>query len=191
LLGASLGDAEFECLRCGKVVSFQQYRLDRFCPDCGTFLRPRRQSRSWVFQFNPAIYRWFDWMKENRETERWLASQHAGYIHQGDKVAIWASGEKAGVYAIGEIVTNPEEEPLNPEQKRYWTKKAEMDIYKFRDKSSVKVKYLKIIIDRPLPEDECRKDPLLSDMQVLKNPQGTNFPLTKGQWNRILELVDQ
>jgi len=120
-----------------------------------------------------------------------LASQHAGYIHQGDKVAIWASGEKAGIYAIGEIVTNPEEKPLNMEQERYWTKKAEIDTYKFRDKSSVTVKYLKVIIDRPLLEDECRKDPLLSDMQVLKNPQGTNFPLTKRQWNRISELTDR
>jgi len=120
-----------------------------------------------------------------------LASQHAGYIHQGDKVAIWASGEKAGIYAIGEIVTNPEEKPLNMEQERYWTKKAEIDTYKFRDKSSVTVKYLKVIIDRPLLEDECRKDPLLSDMQVLKNPQGTNFPLTKRQWNRISELMDR
>jgi len=50
---------------------------------------------------------------------------------------------------------------------------------------------LKVVIDRPLLEDECRKDPILSAMQVLKSPQGTNFPLTKKQWNRILELMDR
>jgi len=189
LLGASLGDAEFECRKCGKVVSFEQYKLDRFCPDCGTFLRPRRQPTYWVFQFNPAIYGWFDWIKENRETEQWLTSQHAEYIHKGDMVAIWASGERAGVYAIGEIVTNPRKKSLNPEQEKYWTKKA--DIYKFQEKNSVIIKYLRVIIDRPLLEDECRKDPILSAMQVLKNPQGTNFPLIKKQWNRILELMDR
>jgi len=55
-----------------------------------------------VFQFNPAIYRWFDRIKENKETEQWLTSQYAKDVHEGDKVAIWASGENAGVYAIGE-----------------------------------------------------------------------------------------
>jgi len=33
---------EFECRKCGTVVSLEQYELDRFCPDCGTFLRARR-----------------------------------------------------------------------------------------------------------------------------------------------------
>lgn len=33
---------EFECRKCGKTVSWKQYELDRFCPDCGTFLRPKR-----------------------------------------------------------------------------------------------------------------------------------------------------
>lgn len=180
-------DAEFVCRKCGKVVSFEQYALDRFCPDCGTFLR--RQLKHWVFQFNPSIYRWFDRIKENRETEQWLTSQYAESIRERDKVAIWASGEKAGVYAIGEVITNPIKRPLTTEQEKYWTNKE--DIFKFQEKYSVIIKYLKVIIDRPLLEDECSKDPILSDMAVLKQPQGTNFPLTKKEWNRILELMDQ
>jgi len=189
LLGTNLRDVEFECRKCGKVVSFERYELDRFCPECGTLLRPRRQPKYWVFQFNPAVYGWFDWTKESKETEQWLTSQHARYIHEGDMVAIWASGEKAGVYAIGEIITNPRENSLNPEQEKYWSDRA--NVYKFSYKNSVIAKYLKVAIDRPLLEDECRKDPILSDMQLLKNPQGTNFPLTKKQWNRILELIDR
>lgn len=30
---------EFECRKCGKVVSHKRYELDRFCPDCGTYLQ--------------------------------------------------------------------------------------------------------------------------------------------------------
>jgi len=104
-------------------------------------------------------------------------------------VAIWASGEKAGVYSLGEIITNPRQKSLNSEQEKYWSKKA--DIYKFQEKDSVIIKYLKVVIDRPLLEDECEKDPILSTLQVLKNPQGTNFLLSKKQWNRILERTDQ
>jgi len=179
-------NAEFKCRKCGKVVSYEQYTLNRFCPDCGTLL-PSRQLRQWVFQFNPTIYAWFDWMKENRETEQWLTSQHARDIRDGDKVAIWASGENAGVYAIGDIITNPAKRPLNTEQERYWTSKE--DILKFRENCSVIIRHLKVVIEKPLLEDECSKDPVLSDMAVLKHPQGTNFPLTRMQWNKILELV--
>jgi len=179
-------DAEFGCRKCGKVVSFEQYKSDRFCPDCGTLLSPLKY---WVFQFNSAVYEWFDWMKENRETEQWLTSQHARDIRKGDRVAIWASGDKAGVYAIGEIIANPSRRPLNPEQEKYWTEKT--DANKFREKNSVTIRYLKVIIDMPLLEDKCREDPILSAMEILRQPQGTNFPLTKEQWNRILEVVDK
>jgi hypothetical protein len=142
-----------------------------------------------VFQFNPTIYRSFDWIKENRETEQWLTSQHAREIHRKDVAAIWASGYRAGFYAVGEIETNPSKKPLNPEQEKYWTRSA--DVYKFREKSSVIVKYFKVAIDRPLLVDECIEDPTLSAMKILEQPQGTNFSLTKEQWNRILELIDK
>lgn len=89
-------------------------------------------------------------------------------------VAIWASGERAGIYAIGEIVTNPRGKSLNPEYEKYWTRKG--DICKFQEKNSVIIKYSSYFLDRPLLEDECSKDPVLSAMRVLKNPQGTNFP---------------
>jgi len=182
-------DAEFECRKCGKVVSFEQYRVDRFCPDCGTLLYPRRQPRYWVFQFNPAIYRWFDWLKENRETEQWLISRYARDIKKGDKVAIWASGAGAGVYAIGEIVENPSKKPLTLGQQKYWAQQE--DVFKFEYRDSVTIRHLKVFIDKPLLEDKCRKDPILSAMEILKQSQGTNFWLTKEQWNRILELVDE
>lgn len=184
-----MSDAEFECRKCGKVVSSKQYGLDRFCPDCGTLLQLRPPPKYWIFQFNPATYAWFDWIKENRETEQWLTSRHAGDIREGDKVAIWASGEKAGVYAVSEVLSNPRRDSLNPAQKKHWTKKAEEDVYKFQLKRSVIVRYLRIITDRPVLEAECIKDSILCDVGVLKQPQGTNFPVIKEQWNRIFELV--
>ena len=178
-------DAAFVCRKCGNAVSPEQYKSDSFCPDCGTSLRPLRY---WMFQFNPLIYQWHDWIKENSESEQWLASQHARKIRKGDRVAIWSSGNRSGVYAIGEIVADPSRYPLAPEQEKYYIQKA--DVNKFREKNSVMVKYLKIVADRPLLEDKCREDPVLSAMEILKQSQGTNFPLTREQWIRILELVE-
>ncbi|MGB9853607.1 MAG: EVE domain-containing protein [Candidatus Bathyarchaeales archaeon] len=114
-------DADFVCRKCGKSVSINKYAPSKFCPDCGTMLRPLRY---WVFQFNPAIYKWHDWIKENREKEQWLVSQHSKSIQKGDRVVIWSSGEKAGIYAIGEVIENPCIRPLNKSQEKYWTGKT-------------------------------------------------------------------
>lgn len=181
-------NAQCECRKCGKVVSYKQYKSDRFCPDCGTLLPAPRQPKCWVFQFNPAIYRWFDRKKENGESEQWLTSQHARAIHKRDKVAIWSSGDQAGIYALGEVESDPSKRPLSPEQEKYYIEKA--DVHKFLEKKSVTISYLKVIIDRPLLEDTCRRDSVLSTMEIFKHPQGTNFPLTREQWNRISELIE-
>ncbi|MBS7657203.1 EVE domain-containing protein [Candidatus Bathyarchaeota archaeon] len=177
-----------ECRKCGKVVSFKEYEKSRFCPDCGTFLLHPRRPKCWIFQFNPAMYRWFDWIEEKRDWEQWLVSQHAREIHKRDKAAIWASGEKAGFYAIGEVETDPSRKPLNKEQEKYWVNS--LDVYKFEEKSSVIIRYVKLFVDSPLLAKECLRDPLLRGMEILKQPQGTNFPLTIEQWNRILELIN-
>jgi hypothetical protein len=127
-------------------------------------------------------------MKENKETEQWLVSRYAKVVFRGDNVAIWATGSRAGIYAIGEVFENPSERTLNPEQEKYWTKRTNTD--KFLRGNSVTVKYLRVEIDKPILEEGCRKDPVLSTMENLKQPQGTNFSLTKEQWNRIVELFD-
>jgi len=33
---------EFKCPKCGKTVSLEQRESNRFCPNCGTFLQPKR-----------------------------------------------------------------------------------------------------------------------------------------------------
>ncbi|MDI6690340.1 MAG: EVE domain-containing protein [Candidatus Bathyarchaeota archaeon] len=177
-------DAEFGCRKCGKTVLSKQYKFSRFCPDCGTLLH---SLKFWIFQFNPTVYRWYDWIKKNRESEQWLTSQHAKEIRKGDRVVIWASGEKAGIYALGEVLENPSKRALSPKQQKYWIKRE--DIHKFEEKKSVIIKYLKLMIDKPILEDVCRKDHILKTMEILKQPQGTNFLLTKEQWKRILKLT--
>lgn len=183
-----VSDADFGCRKCGKTVTLEQFKSSRFCPNCGTMLRPLR---CWIFQFNPAVYLWHDWIKENGESkyEQWLVSQHAREIHKGDRVAIWASGERAGIYALGEILEEPRIKPLSLEQQKYWIKKE--DIKKFEEKKSTMVRYLKSIIDNPLLEEACRKDNLLKNMEILKHPQGTNFYLDKEHWKRIVNLTSE
>jgi predicted RNA-binding protein with PUA-like domain len=179
---------EFECRKCGKVTPAEQYKISRFCFSCGTLLNIRPQPKYWLFQFNPSIYNWFERIKEAKEPEQWLVSQHVKLISKGDFVAIWSSGQKAGIYALGTILTNPAKNPLTPSQEKYFLNKC--DTGKFQERSSAYVEYFKIYLEKPLLQEECNKDCILSGMQVIKNPQGTNFRLTDAQWDRILELTN-
>jgi DNA-directed RNA polymerase subunit RPC12/RpoP len=111
--GATKLEKEFECRKCAKTVSAEQHKISPFCPTCGTLLNVKPQPKHWLFQFNPSVYKWFDRIKDTKEPEQWLISQHVQLIHKDDLVAIWGSGQKAGIYALGKIITNPKKNPLN------------------------------------------------------------------------------
>lgn len=143
----------------------------------------------WIFQFNPDIYDWFTWMKENNNREQWLVTRFAKLISIGDNVAIWASGKNSGFYALAETTSYPLKNPLNPEQAKYYRLKD--DAEKFNLKLSVYVKYLKVFADSPLVKDKCKEDGVLSSLEVLRDfTNATNFKMNKSQWVKILKTVN-
>ena len=150
-------------------------------------MQPKPKPKHWLFQFNPSTYRWFDRNKETAEPEQWLISQLSTLIHRGDLVAVWGSGQKAGVYGLGEVLTNPAKRPLNPAQAKYFVNQDSVD--KFLEHYSAMVQYSKVLLEKPLSQEHCSRDPVLSKMQIMANQQGTNFRLTYDEWIRIVELA--
>lgn len=179
---------EFECRRCGKIESTEQFSSP-FCLGCGTLLNFIPQPKHWLFQFNTSVYNWFERIKETREPEQWLVSQHSKFIQKGDLIAVWGSGQKAGVFALGKIMNNPAKNPFNINQEKYFLNKCELS--KFQEKRSAYVEYFRVCLEKPLLQQECFEDKTLLNLQVFMNPQGTNFRLTSEQWSRILELTDK
>jgi hypothetical protein len=141
-----------------------------------------------MFQFNPETYDWFGWIRSKPETEQWLTSRYIRFICKDDKAVIWCSGENGGILAMGLVTTYPQKSALAPEQALHYRKKD--DVMKFLKKPSVIIKYTKLFVDRPILQDKCRKDKILSSMDVFKNPEGTNFKIAKKHWNRIIDLTD-
>ena len=188
-MAVHLGNLEYECLKCRRVYSLVQQRSNGFCSECNSLLYPRRQPNCWVFQFSQEKYRWFDWILDHPEDEeRWVVSRYTKNILAGDKVAVWSSGNKSGVYALSEILTNPEKKPLTKEQENYWIDKSEAQ--KFGYRYSVALKYLRIFVENPVLSEKCTINPDLKYMSVLIQPQGTNFTLTRHQWNTLLDLTE-
>ena len=53
------------------------------------------------------------------------------------------------------------------------------------------VRYSKIALTKPILAEDCNEDPVLSDMQIFMNPEGTNFRLGNEQWLRIFSLLKE
>ena len=88
-------------------------------------------------------------------------------------VAIWASGKKAGITALGRMVTYPTDTPLNLEEQQFWM--DERAINKFLYNKSVLVLYFQDLSANPLLEHECLSDDVLKTIDVLKTSASNKF----------------
>lgn len=65
----------------------------------------------WIFQANPQRYDVINALADNEVTSsivHWEINQHKSEIFKGHTALIWLSGKEAGIYAIAEILTDPE-----------------------------------------------------------------------------------
>ncbi|MGI6083187.1 MAG: EVE domain-containing protein [Limnochordia bacterium] len=147
-------------------------------------LRGATTQDAWVFQANPESYDVMGAVK-NLDELTWTVRKHAGQIRSGDKAYIWESGRDAGVIAVGKVLSDPEQMTLPEEEEPY-----------FRDRSlagSEPVLRVRIAIDRVLPNritrEQFREHEVLSQVSILKQPQGAIFPLTAEQAAALDEII--
>lgn len=103
---------------------------------------------TWIFQANPGKYDIHTSLRREAE-ELWNCNQHFRRIKAGDRVLIWISGEDAGVYAVGTILTDPDLKPDTPRGQGYWTDPRNGR----QERPRVRVRYDEILLDRPLLKD--------------------------------------
>ncbi|WP_051304274.1 EVE domain-containing protein [Calidithermus chliarophilus] len=145
-----------------------------------------RDRATWIFQANPALYDIHRSLKlEAREW--WGCLQHTGRIRAGDRVLIWISGPRAGIYAVGELETGPSLRPDSPVGLRYWT--DPVDGMSRRPRALVR--YDRVLLDDPLLREYLRCDPDLWGLSVLRQPRGTNFPVTEREWRAVEGWLEQ
>lgn len=136
--------------------------------------------RTWLFQANPARYRIEDSLRQEGG-ELWNLMQHADKVREGDRVLIWISGAQAGVYAVGTVLGDPEMQADSPEGQAYWTNAKDGT----RLRQRVPVRYDRSLADRPLLKAYLVHDPELDGLAVIRQPRGTNFPVTDAEWSAI------
>lgn len=99
---------------------------------------------------------------------------------------IWLSGDEAGIYAVGRVMTEPVRREDSIIGIGYWKNPLEG----LKVKARVKVRYENVFLDKPLKKQYLQNDDELSELKILHCAMGTNFAVTNDQWCAIHHWLD-
>lgn len=146
-------------------------------------------NKVWIFQENPKRYNILKALDDPEIGNEisWTVKQHKNKISKGDIGLIWHSGNEAGIYAIGEILTNPMMmKDTEAEKKYYLIDSSEGDLLRLM----VKIKILTKLIGSPILKTQLKEIKELQNLSILKMPRGTNFTVSIEEWNEIKKLLE-
>jgi MrcB-like, N-terminal domain/AAA domain (dynein-related subfamily)/EVE domain len=138
---------------------------------------------SWIFQANPKLFDLSGALNELTELS-WIIQQHKKKVAVGDQVFLWESGKNAGIVAVAEVLTSPEETAEHDDEKRF---------SKARDKFGGVRPRVRLIIKQILTErvrrDELLSHTTLSKLGVITFPNATNYRLTSEEYGALMDWI--
>ncbi|WP_199444070.1 EVE domain-containing protein [Umezawaea beigongshangensis] len=142
-------------------------------PDLDT-ITDASEPRHWVLQLNPRKWDVWTWWERLEEPAGSLTvSKRLGEVRPGDRVALWISGEAAGVYALGTITSTPYEATAFDE---HWIDPPERG-------HVVDVRFDRFLFDDPLTKRALVADPVFAGALIVRMPRNANpILLTPQQW---------
>ena len=146
---------------------------------------PREDNRTWIFQANPQVY---DVRAAIRKLPQiaWTVSKHKEEIAPGDRVYLWESGPHGGIVGVARVVAPVSTGPMPKEDVTFWKKEPEkMD----PDKAWVQLRILGTI-EPVLERTQIASEPELSNLRILRQPQGTNFSVEKKEAEVLEGLLE-
>ena len=148
-------------------------------------VKTARTQRTWIFQANPEL---FDVRAASSKLDEftWLVRQYEDQIAAGDRVFLWESGADGGIVATATIVAAPSSIPMG---------QGEQTFVFSAEKSSGNQVRVRLRIDKRLDpvlnRSELLEVPGLRELSILRQPAGTNFPVTPEQAATINQLLEE
>jgi 5-methylcytosine-specific restriction protein B len=144
--------------------------------------KPRQ--KVWIFQANPKRYDLLDFLTRPSTQpgmiDDWTLRQHASDVSDGDTVLLWTAGGQAGIYATGTVVG---ESFMRPRQD--WEPEDAPP-----ESLTIHYRLDRILFDHPVLRRDLVNHPVLKDLSVIRQAQGTNFPVTEQQWEALRPLIE-
>ncbi len=118
--------------------------------------------QTWILQANPERYP-LNTMMRALTHEEWSAEKNIKNTNVDDTVYFWQSGDKAGIYGKGSIISNPA---------------------KMGDEYAIFVRYERIF-QQPILKERLIENSILKELTIIKGPYGTCFSVSE---NQVVEL---
>jgi predicted RNA-binding protein with PUA-like domain len=132
----------------------------------------------WILQANPARYRVAEALADASSIRTWTVARYRRAIVPGDRFALWVSGARGGVYALGSVTAGAY---FIPGDDRYWVNPAEAERPAWR----VGIR-IEEVLPTPILRAELAEDPAFAGASIIRMPGGGNpFPVTEPQWQAI------
>ena len=164
-------------------------KMDKTLSPNSDFLKKNHLRKIWIFQTNPRRYDILNALSEIDEFA-WQVNRFKEEIKKGDIAIIWMSNTEyknkdGGIYALGEIFSNPEIINDLPGEEKFWVSDEDKNKKDLR----VIIKIKERFVNHPLLREELKSIPELKNMSIFRQPQGTNFQVTDDEWSVISKLI--
>jgi len=145
-------------------------------------------AQCWIFQANPDI---FDIIGELRSLSsyplsHWTIRQHRKDVKCDDTAFIWKAdtGEgNAGIYAVAKVISDVVLIPVIW-GKEYWRNPNDIKV-----EPRVIIWYTKQLVYTPILKTTLVAHPVLKDLKIIKQPQGTVFEVTDRQCQELDKII--
>jgi len=137
----------------------------------------------WIFQGNPNVYNIVEAIND-KALKNWSIKAHKNAIKKGDKFILWITGNEAGCYALGEVISEVYRSKETDEELKYYSEEVE-------DKESdrVDIKITHNLTNRPIYKHELE---ILPEFDIFNGGnQGTNFSATKEQYLKLEDIANE
>lgn len=143
----------------------------------------------WIFQANPNRYDILNALSDETigDEIHWLVNQYKSEISKDHIGLIWLSGKESGIYAVTEIISNPQlmKEPIS--EAKYWVEAIDKNSEKLR----VKMRIVKNMVNNPVSRNTIKETAGLEKISIFRYSQGTNFPVSIDEWNILRHKLNQ
>ncbi|MEI7502878.1 MAG: EVE domain-containing protein, partial [Paludibacter sp.] len=148
-----------------------------------TLIIDNTQTNYWVFQANPKYYDIQSALHAG-VLKTWRVSQYKKEIKTGDKVILWITGKKPGIYALATVCSEVQKIKDEPEEVEFYIDKTDID----KEIDGVELELEFNLVDAPILKENLPTHPVLKDLK--QGIQGTNLRATENEYNAILKLID-
>lgn len=113
------------------------------------------------------------------DTDDWAVARYHAEMRPGDRVLLWLSGPNGGIHAEATIVTGPATDATPRESTSGPSDKPTHHVVLRYDR----------ILSPPIARATLMADPVLAQLPILRQPQGTTFRLDPQPWDRIQAIL--